>query len=258
MMNNPTIDKLIGMRLTAMAEAYLQQLSDPKMKEIDFEDRMGMMVDIEYTRRKNNRLHRLIKNAEFEQADASVIGINYSSGRKINKDLIKRLSTCEYIAEFRNVFITGATGCGKTYLANAFGIEACKHYYKTQYVRLPDLLLDLEHARNEGTYKKVMQKYANPILLIIDEWLLLKPTQNEAKDIFELLHRRRKRSSTIFCSQYRHEGWYEQLGGDDSPLADAILDRIVHDSYKINIESVDPTKDLSMREVYGLEKHLSE
>ena len=92
MMNNPTIDKLIGMRLTAMAEAYLQQLSDPKMKEIDFEDRMGMMVDIEYTRRKNNRLHRLIKNAEFEQADASVIGINYSSGRKINKDLIKRLS----------------------------------------------------------------------------------------------------------------------------------------------------------------------
>ncbi len=122
MINNPTIDKLIGMRLTAMAEAYLQQLSDPNMKEIDFEDRIGMMVDIEYTRRKNNRLHRLIKNAEFEQPDASIVGINYSSGRKINKDLIKRLATCEYIAEFRNIFITGATGCGKTYLANAFGM----------------------------------------------------------------------------------------------------------------------------------------
>lgn len=137
-------------------------------------------------------------------------------------------------------------------------MEACKHYYKTQYIRLPDLLLDLDHARNEGAYKTVMQKYSNPVLLIIDEWLLLKPTANEAKDIFELLHRRRKRSSTIFCSQYRHEGWYEQLGGDDSPLADAILDRIVHDAYKINIESVDPTKDLSMREVYGLDKRLSE
>ena len=150
MINNPTIDKLIEMRLTAMADAYLQQLSDPTMKEADFDDRLGMIIDIEYTRRKNNRLDRLIRHAEFEQPDASIIGINYSSGRKINKDLIKRLATCEYIAEFRNVFITGATGCGKTYLANAFGMEACKHYYKTQYVRLPDLLLDLDHARNEG------------------------------------------------------------------------------------------------------------
>jgi len=88
--------------------------------------------------------------------------------------------------------------------------------------------------------------------------LLLKPSETELKDIFELLHRRRKKSSTIFCSQYRHEGWYEQLGGDDSPLADAILDRIVHDSYRINIESSDPSKDLSMREVYGLDKYLSE
>ncbi|MBV1757438.1 MAG: IS21-like element helper ATPase IstB [Dethiosulfatibacter sp.] len=258
MINNATIDKLIEMRLTAMADAFIQQMSDAKMKEVDFEDRFGMMVDIEYTRRKNNRLYRLIKNAEFEQPDASIMGIDYSSGRRLNKDLIKRLATCEYIAEFRNIFITGATGCGKTYLANAFGMEACKHYFKTQYVRLPDLLLDFEHSRNEGNYKKIMTKYANPVLLIIDEWLLLKPTSSEAKDIFELLHRRRKRSSTVFCSQYRHEGWYEQLGGNDSPLADAILDRIVHDAYKINIESIDPSKDLSMREVYGLDKRLSE
>lgn len=260
MINNATIDKLIEMRLTAMADAYRQQVLDPKMKAIDFEDRIGMMVDIEYTRRKNNRLYRLIKNAEFEQPDASITDINYSSGRKLNKDLIKRLATCEYIADFRNIFITGAAGSGKTYLANAFGMEACKHYFKTQYVRLPDLLMDLEHARNEGPqfYKKVMAKYANPVLLIIDEWLLLKPTQLEAKDIFELLHRRRKHSSTIFCSQYFHEGWYEQLGGDKSTLADAILDRIVHDSYKIHIVNVDKSKDISMREVYGLDQRLSE
>ncbi len=103
-----------------------------------------------------------------------------------------------------------------------------------------------------------MSKYANPMLLIIDEWLLLKPSESEQKDIFELLHRRRKKSSTIFCSQYRTEGWYEQLGGDASPLADAILDRVVHDGYKINIESIDPSRDISMREVFGLDKHLSE
>ena len=101
-----------------------------------------------------------------------------------------------------------------------------------------------------------MAKYANPVLLIIDEWLLLKPTEAEQKDIFELLHSRRKKSSTIFCSQYIQDGWYEQLGGTASPLADAILDRIIYDAYKINIESTDPAKDISMREVYGIDKDL--
>jgi len=258
MINQSTIDKLIEMRLTAMSDAFRIQLNDLKMKEVPFEDRFGMLVDIEYSSRKNNRLRRLIRNAEFDQPDASIMNIDYTSGRKLNKELIKRLATCEYITEHRNLFITGATGSGKTYMACAFGMEACKQYYNTKYIRLPDLLIDLEMARNEGTYKKVMAKYANPVLLIIDEWLLLKPNENERKDIFELLHRRRKKSSTIFCSQYRAEGWYEQLGGADSPLADAILDRIVHDSYKINIESIDPTKDISMREVYGLDKSLSE
>lgn len=137
-------------------------------------------------------------------------------------------------------------------MACAFGMEACKHYYNTKYVRLPDLLIDLRTARENGTYKKVLSKYSNPTLLILDEWLLMKPTPEEQTDIFELLHRRRKRSSTIFYSQYTKEGWYEQLGGDASPLADAILDRIVHDGYVINIVPIDPSKDLSMREVYGL------
>lgn len=258
MINQSTIDKLVEMHLTAMADAFRIQQADLHMKDVPFEDRFGMIVDIEYCSRKNNRLKRLIKNAEFDQPDASIMDINYTSGRKLNKQLILRLASCEYIAEHRNIFITGATGSGKTYMSCAFGMEACKYHYNTKYVRLPDLLIDLEMSRNEGTYKKVMAKYSNPVLLIIDEWLLLKPTENERKDIFELLHRRRKKSSTIFCSQYRAEGWYEQLGGSNSPLADAILDRIVHDAYKINIESIDPSKDVSMREVYGLDKSLSE
>ena len=143
-------------------------------------------------------------------------------------------------------------------MACAFGMEACKQYYTVRYIRLPDLLIELDMARGEGNYKKVLAKYAAPMLLILDEWLLLKPTMQEQKDIFELLHRRRKKSSTIFCSQFHTEGWYEQLGGDDSPLADAILDRIIHDGYRINIESTDPTRDISMREVYGLDKNLRE
>jgi DNA replication protein DnaC len=258
MTNQSTVDKLIEMRLTAMSDAFRIQLDDIRLKDIPFEDRFGMLVDIEFSSRKNNRLKRLIRNAEFDQPEAYIGEIDYTSGRKLNKDLIKRIASCEYIAEHRNLFITGAAGSGKTYMSCAFGMEACKQYYTTKYVRLPDLLIDLEMSRNEGSYRKVMAKYANPVLLIIDEWLLLKPNENEQKDIFELLHRRRKKSSTIFCSQYHSDGWYEQLGGDESPLSDAILDRIVHDAYRINIQSIDPSKDISMREVYGLCKSVIE
>lgn len=253
-----TTDKLIEIRLTSMADAFSIQNSDPKIKDVPFEDRFGMLVDIEYSNRKSNSLKRLIRNAGFDQPEAHIADINYTSGRKLNRALIDRLATCEYITEHRNLFITGATGSGKTYMACAFGMEACKQRFRTKYVRLPELLMDLEMARNDGIYKKVQTKYANPVLLIIDEWLLLKPNESEQHDILELLHKRRRNSSTIFCSQYDSSGWYDQLGGDDSPLAEAILDRIKHDAYKINIVPTDPANYKSMREVYGLDPALSE
>lgn len=112
--------------------------------------------------------------------------LHYTSGRKLNKDLINRLVTCEYISEHWNLFITGATGCGKTYMACAFGMDACKQYYNTRYVRMPDLLMDLDIARTEGNYRKVMAKYSNPLLLILDKWMLLKPTDTEQKDILAI------------------------------------------------------------------------
>ena len=194
MINQSTTDKLIEMRLTAMADAFRIQMEDSSMKDISFEDRFGMLVDVEYTSRKNNRLKRIIRNAELEQPDACIAGIDYRSGRKLNKALINRLATCEYIAEYRNIFITGATGSGKTYMACVFGMEACKQYYTVKYVRLPDLLLDLEAARNDGTFIKVLSKYTKPLLLIIDEWLLLKLNESESKNLFELIHKRRKKS----------------------------------------------------------------
>ena len=240
-----------------MAEAFITQRDDPKMKDVPFEDRLGMLVDIEYASRKSNSLKRLIRNAGFDQPEAYIGDIDYTSGRKLNRELINRLATCEYITEYRNIFITGATGSGKTYMACALGMEACKQRYKTKYVRLPDLLMELEEARSNGAYVKVQKKYANPLVLIIDEWLLMKPTETEQHDILELLHRRRKKSSTIFCSQYDDAGWYDQLGGDSSPLAEAILDRIKYDAYKINIIPVNPETYRSMREVYGLDPALS-
>ena len=124
MTDQATIDKLIEMRLTTMADAFRSQTMDPSMKGIPFEDRFGLLVDVEYSSRKNNRLKRLIHNAEFDQPSASIADIDYSSGRKLNKALIKRLSGCEYISDCRNIFITGATGSGKSYLACALGMEA--------------------------------------------------------------------------------------------------------------------------------------
>lgn len=163
MTNQSTIDKLIEMRLTSMSDAFITQMDDPKMKDVPFEDRFGLLVDIEYNNRKSNSLKRLIKGAGFDQP-AYIADINYTSGRKLNRSLIERLATCEYITEHRNLFITGATGSGKTYMACAFGMEACKQRYKTKYVRLPDMLLELELARTDGTYKKVQAKYGNPVL----------------------------------------------------------------------------------------------
>ena len=212
-----------------------------------------MLVDVEYTSRKNNRLKRLIRNAELEQTDASIAGIDYKSGRKLNKNLISRLATCEYIAENRNVFITGATGSGKTYMACAFGMEACKQYFTVKYVRLPDLLVDLQAARDEGNFANVLKKYTKPTLLILDEWLLIRLNEAEARNLFELIHKRRKKASTIFCSQFREEEWYDRLCNAEKTLADAIMDRISYKYHKINIESISPAKDISMKKVYEME-----
>ncbi|MBR0230120.1 MAG: ATP-binding protein [Erysipelotrichaceae bacterium] len=253
MLTNSTIDKLIEMRFTAMADAFRIQISDPKMQDVSFEDRFSMLVDIEYSKRKDNRLKRLIKKADFEQPDATIAGIDYHSGRKLNRDLIDRLATCDYITEYRNIFITGAAGSGKTYMACAFGLAACMKYYKVKFVRLPDLLMELLPLVGTDQFAAKIKQYTNPTLLIVDEWLLTPLSDDEAKVVFEVIHKRRKKSSTIFCSQFLEEGWYERIGSTDNPLADSIMDRIKYDAYKIRIQAIDPDHDRSMRELYGLD-----
>jgi len=251
--NQATINKLVEMRLTTMAEGFRQQLKDHSLTHLSFEERMSILVDAEYISRKNNRLKRLIKKADFDQGYACIADINYSAGRKLKKSQLDSLATCDYIDQKHNIIIMGASGSGKSYLACAFGMEACKRYYSVKYIRLPELLSDLAVARGEGIYKKVLGQYSKPNLLILDEWMLVSLTETEARDLLEIIHSHHKRASTIFCSQFMPAGWHGKIG--EATLADAILDRIVHDSHVIEIHGGE--QEASMREVYGINSQIT-
>ena len=234
MLTENTITKLQEMHLTVMAKAFKEQLSDLEMNTLSFEDRMGLIVDQEWTSRKNNHLKRLIKNAGFSDPEACVENIEYLSDRNLDKTQIARLASCHYIEEHHNVMLLGATGSGKTYLACALGMAAVRNFLTVKYVRLPELLVELSIASNNGTLPNAIQQYKKPALLIIDEWLLYPLKETEARDLLEIAEARYKKSSTIYCSQFDVPGWREKIG--DPIMADAICDRIVHDSFPIVID----------------------
>jgi DNA replication protein DnaC len=250
MLNNNTVEKFHEMKMGVMAAAFQKQLTDNTAAELSFEERVGLIVDAEWTARKNNRLTRLIRNAGFSDPAACVEDIEYHSDRELDKALIIRLSTCNFVDEHHNVIILGATGSGKSYLANAFGTAAARNFHTVRYVRLPDLLGELAIARAEGTYRKAMKQLKQIKLLILDEWLLYQPKEAESRDLLEIAEARYKKASTIFCSQHDVGDWHGKIG--ESTIADAILDRIVHDSYRIVIAS-DGKDSVSMRQRKGLE-----
>jgi DNA replication protein DnaC len=233
------------MRLSAMAEAYQNQLLDPSFQGLSFEERFVFLVDLEWSRRKNNRLTSLIRKADFQQSSASIENMEYHADRKLDQTQILRLATCAYKQDKLNIIIMGASGAGKTYLACAFGVAACRNFLQVKYVRLPDLLNELAVARGEGIYQRVMKSYKKIPLLILDEWLLISLKESEARDLLEIVEARHQRGSTIFCSQFAPAGWHSKIG--ENTLADAILDRIVHSSYTITIEGLD-----SMRKRKGI------
>jgi len=151
MLDNNTVSKLREMKMSVMATAFQRQLSDKAVSELSYEERVGLMVDAEWTSRRNNRLDRLLRSAGFSMPEACVEDIEYHPDRELDKALITRLSTCNFVEEHHNVIILGATGSGKSYLANAFGVTAARNFHTARYVRLPDLLSELAIARAEGT-----------------------------------------------------------------------------------------------------------
>lgn len=235
------------MRLSAMADTYVKQLGNRDYSDLSFDDRFGMLVDIEHSKRKNSKLDRLISQAHFRYSNACVEDIEYLPDRKLDKPLILRLADCQYIQDHHNVLILGASGNGKSYLSSALGVSACRKHYKVKYIRLPELLEELAIARGQGTFQKIIKQYKKVDLLILDEWLLSPLEGNQERDLLEIIESRHQTASTIFCSQFAPEGWYERIG--ESTIADAILDRIVHDSHLLFVDG-----EVSMRERHGI-KH---
>lgn len=245
MLHEQTIDKLNELRLRPMAKAFREQLGDPAMNGLSFEDRFGLVVDRQYDDRKSAHIDRLKKAATFKFPGACVENIEYHADRKLNRDHILQLAAGNYLKGKNNIIVMGASGAGKSYIGCAFGVSACRQYKKTKYIRLPELLDDLNIARGEGTYKKVMASYKKYALLILDEWLLTPLTKPQTTDLFEIIESRYGEASTIFIAQSAPAGWHQLIGA--SRIADAILDRIVHNSHEVMIEG-----DISMRERLGL------
>jgi len=233
MLTVPTLERLRELRLDGMAQAFEEQMASSDFNELTFEERLGLLVDVEVTLRKNRRLRSRLRKAKLRQ-QACMEDIDYRQPRGLDKPLMKSISTCKWIREHLNVLIGGPTGVGKSFIACALGHRACLEGFSVFYARAPRLFVELSVARGDGRYVKLMHTIAKSPLLIIDDWGLSIMTDQEQRDLLEILEDRHNRGSTIIATQIPIENWHEIIG--NPTLADAILDRLVHNAYKINLK----------------------
>lgn len=227
-LNEETRRKLRELNLNEVIEAVDLQSQNIDYTHMSFDDRMKLIVDYVYQEKYNHKVKRLVKGAKFRVSNAAVTDIYYPE-RGLDKNGLLNLSTGQYIDTNSSVIFQGFAGSGKTYLACALGKQACLQGIRTRYIRMPDLLME----RGEATLtplgiSKLLKKFANYKLLILDEWLMNEFTDEEQHFVFELIERRHDASSTIFCTQYRQGEWHERLGG--GVHAESMIDRIVHNA----------------------------
>jgi DNA replication protein DnaC len=232
MLKHPTLDKLQALKLTGMVAALADQVATPDIDELDFEERLGLLVDREITERENRRLSSRLRRARLRHT-AALEDIDYRNPRGLDKGLIQSLAACQWAKEHLNILITGPTGVGKTWLACALAHKACREGYTVQYIRLSRLLRELMIAKGDGRYPKLLANLAKVDVLLLDDWGLTKLTAENRRDLLEVLEDRHGIRSTIATSQLPMEQWHDVIG--DPTLADAILDRLVHNAYKINL-----------------------
>ena len=236
MLSNETLNKLKAMKLTGFVEALQQQEREVGYQEMDFQQRLGLLVDWEFSKRQHNRLDRLIHLAKFQNASACVEDINYLAERHLDRNFILELASCNYIPHAQNILIVGPTGAGKSYLAQALGQAACRRYLSTRYIHLPDLLDELKIAKERGmeAFHRLRKQFVNYELLFIDEWLLFPIQEDDTQLLLSLVDRRYRQHATIIVSQFEPPEWLDQI---PIPVAaEAITDRLSAQAYKIVLQ----------------------
>jgi DNA replication protein DnaC len=231
MLNEPTMEKLKVLRLDAMARVWAEQQKSTDIAKLAFDERFGLLVDAECLFRENRRLGRLLKEARLKIGEACVEDIDYPPRRELDKAVVRQLATCRWVQEHQNVTITGATGVGKTYVACALAQHACRRGYSAIYRRASRLFDELTMARADGSYARLLGKLARTDILVIDDWGLTPSRDTERQDLLEILEDRYGSRSTIMSSQIPRDKWHDYLG--DATVADAILDRIIHNAHKL-------------------------
>jgi DNA replication protein DnaC len=233
MLNEQTFEKLYSMKLNGMADAFREQIIQPDMNELSFEERFAFLVDQHWTWRENRRLKTLLRNAKLKD-NACIEDIDYKSPRGIDKSLILSLSGCDWIRNVHNIIITGPTGTGKTYLACALANSGCRKGFSALYKRSPRLFQEIAIARADGTYPKLLNKIAKAKVLIIDDFCITPVKDAERKDLLEVIEDRQGIGSTIISTQIPMKNWFEAIG--DPTIADAVMDRLIHNAHKINLK----------------------
>lgn len=233
MLNTQTMDRLRELKLTGMVRALEEQASSTGYDDLGFEERLGLLVDREMVERGNRRLQNRLRNAKLRQ-QACMEDLDYRHSRGLDRSVMRNLSTCQWIRDHHNVIITGPTGAGKSFVSCALAHRACLEGFTAAYFRAPRLFQDLSVARGDGRYGRLMNAISRTQLLIIDDWGLSVLTDSERRDFLEILEDRHGVHSTIIAGQLPVEHWHEAIG--NPTLADAILDRLIHNAYKITLK----------------------
>lgn len=240
-LSQPTLEKLKGLRLEAMAEAWQEQQRSGEVAKLSFDDRLGLLVDAEWLHRENARLARSLRDAKLRLSTACIEDIDFAARRELDKNVIRQLATCTWVHEHHNVVITGATGTGKTYLACALAQQACRKGYRAIYRRGTRLFDELMLARADGSYARLLVRLAKMDLLVIDDWGLAPLKENERRDFLEVLEDRYGNRSTIITSQLPTSKWHDHLG--DPTIADAVCDRVLHRAHRLVLKGPSRRKE---------------